>query len=225
MKPPESPEIRIDTAHTTAEAAAGAHHRPPAQCGRHRSRLGIYSLTPPHDSTGADFDSGLMCDQGIWQRSARRCASGTSAFVLSSMARVDSLAGMAPDFWRSSPDRLRFVGHSMGGRVALEMARLAGARLRGLALLDTGFRPLAPGEIGAREVEGRMRLLEQAAASGSGRWRATWVQGMVQSGSPARPGRDRDYLEMFRRRSLGAICRHRFKALIEPAGRQRRADG
>jgi pimeloyl-ACP methyl ester carboxylesterase len=157
---------------------------------------------------------GLMCDQGIWQAQCEALRQWNVGFRIVEHGTVDSLAGMATRILALEPGPLTVVGHSMGGRVALEMARLAGARLRGLALLDTGFRPLAPGEIGAREVEGRMRLLEQAGSVGIRAMAATWVQGMVH------PDRLRDralietILEMFERRSLAQFAAQ-IKALIE----------
>ena len=46
---------------------------------------------------------------------------------------------------------LAVAGHSMGGRVALEIARQAPLRVERIALLDTGIEPIAPGEAGERE--------------------------------------------------------------------------
>lgn len=127
---------------------------------------------------------------------------------------VDSLADMASRILALEHGPLTVAGHSMGGRVALELARQAGPRLRGLALLDTGFRPLAAGQRGEREVAGRTRLLEQAQTEGIRAMAATWVQDMVH------PDRLQDsalieiILDMFERRSLAQFAAQ-IKALIE----------
>ncbi len=44
------------------------------------------------------------------------------------------------------------LGHSMGGRVALELVRLAPERVKALGLIATGAHPLAEGETEKREA-------------------------------------------------------------------------
>src|SRR5579863_1719195 len=157
---------------------------------------------------------GLMCDQRVWAAQCDALAQWGVEFRVVEHGTLDSIAGMAARVLELEPGPLAVVGHSMGGRVALEIARLAGARLRGMALLDTGFRPLAPGEAGQREVDGRMRLLEQANTQGVRAMAASWLQGMVH------PDRLRDrelidaILDMFERRSLAQFTAQ-LKALIE----------
>ena len=67
----------------------------------------------------------------------------------------------------------------MGGRVALEVLRRAPERIAGLALLDTGVKPLAEGEAGERETTGRQELLQIACERGMAQMAARWVQGMI----------------------------------------------
>ena len=58
--------------------------------------------------------------------------------LLASPARLENvLAGV-------DTPRFALAGHSMGGRVALEVARLAPQRVERLALLDTGYQPRNP---------------------------------------------------------------------------------
>jgi pimeloyl-ACP methyl ester carboxylesterase len=54
----------------------------------------------------------------------------------------------------------------MGGRVALEVVRRAPDRVAGLALLDTGYRPLPGGVAGQRERAERQSLIETARSEG-----------------------------------------------------------
>jgi len=76
-------------------------------------------------------------------------------------------------------ERFSVAGHSMGGRVALELMRLAPLRVERLALLDTGTHPLPAGEAGARERAGRMALLELARTQGMRAMGRQWARGMV----------------------------------------------
>ena len=121
---------------------------------------------------------GLMCDQTVWPDQVRAFG-GTIA----DYGRLDSLPKMAAHVLSAAPKEFAVVGHSMGGRVALEVYRAARGRVKGLALLDTGYSALAPGEAGVKEVEGRMTLLEIARAKGTREMAKEWVKGMVH---PAR---------------------------------------
>jgi pimeloyl-ACP methyl ester carboxylesterase len=67
----------------------------------------------------------------------------------------------------------------MGGRVALEVMARAPERVSRLALLDTGYEALAPGEAGEREKAGRYRLLEIARRDGMLVMAKDWARGMV----------------------------------------------
>jgi pimeloyl-ACP methyl ester carboxylesterase len=75
--------------------------------------------------------------------------------------------------------RFALAGHSMGGRVALEVMRLAPERVERLALLDTGTHPLADGEAGAKERAGRMALVQLARDKGMRVMGQQWLPGMV----------------------------------------------
>src|SRR5580704_13043212 len=155
-----------------------------------------------------------MCDQAAWAEQSAALRALVPRLTVADHGRADSLAEMARALLAAHAGPLALAGHSMGGRVALEIVRLAGERVRGLALLDTGYRPLASGPAGAREIEGRMRLLDQARREGVRAMAASWVRDMVH---PARL-QDRELIEaildMFERRDaehFGA----QIKALIE----------
>jgi pimeloyl-ACP methyl ester carboxylesterase len=73
------------------------------------------------------------------------------------------------------------AGHSMGGRVALEVYRLAPDRVARLALLNTGFLPLPPGPAGEEEVEQRMRLVIVAQTQSMRAMLRQWLPPMIDS--------------------------------------------
>jgi pimeloyl-ACP methyl ester carboxylesterase len=121
---------------------------------------------------------GLVCDDSVWAHAHAALRVRADVFI-PDYGLVDSLPAMAAQVLRDAPPRFAVAGHSMGGRVALEILRSAPARIAGLALLDTGVTPLAVGEAGEREAAGRYELLAIARERGMAAMATKWVQGMI----------------------------------------------
>lgn len=122
---------------------------------------------------------GLLCDEAAWAGPMAALAVQAECTV-ARHGDADSIGEMARRALASMPpDPFALAGHSMGGRVALEIVRRAPGRVARLALLDTGHEPLAPGEAGARERAGREALLQRAREQGMAAIAAEWAQGMV----------------------------------------------
>jgi pimeloyl-ACP methyl ester carboxylesterase len=144
---------------------------------------------------------GLLCDDAIW-------ASQTAALADIATVRVfnngdaDSLGTLAESIITHAPERFALAGHSMGGRIALEVARRAPERLIGLALLDTGYEPLAAGQAGEQEAAGRYSLLALARREGMRAMARIWVQGMVYPPRLKERRLIEPILDMFERRSF-----------------------
>lgn len=122
---------------------------------------------------------GLMCDAAVWAPEVAHLSAQAECVVVD-YGLSDSLEAMAR-LALASTDAPRFAlaGHSMGGRVALEVMRLAPQRVARLALLDTGTHPLAPGDAGARERANRLALLQLARDQGMRAMGQQWLAGMV----------------------------------------------
>ena len=119
---------------------------------------------------------GLLCDSAVWQ--AQIDAIGPCH--VPDYGTLDSLRGMAEHVLATAPaGPLAVAGHSMGGRVAFEMLRIAPERIERLALLDTSYHPLADGEAGETERAGRMALLATARRDGMRAMAREWALGMV----------------------------------------------
>jgi pimeloyl-ACP methyl ester carboxylesterase len=132
---------------------------------------------------------GLMCDAAVWAPQAKALKHQFQAHcVVPDWGRLDSITAMAQQVLAQAPtQRFNLAGHSMGGRVALEVMRLAPQRVERLALLDTGTDPLPWGEPGEKERAGRMALLELARTQGMRVMGDKWARGMVhpnQVGTP-----------------------------------------
>jgi pimeloyl-ACP methyl ester carboxylesterase len=121
---------------------------------------------------------GLMCDAAVW--TAQCEALSFADCVVPSYGELSSITGMARHVLEIAPaQRFSLAGHSMGGRVALEVVRLAPERVERLALLDTGMDPLAEGSAGEQERAKRMALLQLARKQGMREMGRVWARGMV----------------------------------------------
>jgi len=131
---------------------------------------------------------GLLCDADVWQ-SQVDALSNHREVVVAEYGLADSLVDMAHEALAQAPASGRFAvaGHSMGGRVALELWRLAAPRISHIALLDTGTTPLAGGRPGEQERAARMALLALAREQGMERMARTWAQPMVHASQRTTP--------------------------------------
>ncbi len=117
--------------------------------------------------------SGLLCDATPWMDVATRL-SATRPIRIISFANCSSLGEMAERVLREAPPRFALAGHSMGGRVALELWRRAPRRITALGLLNTGAFPCRP-----EEVASRGRLVEIAQKQGMAALAAEWPPPMM----------------------------------------------
>jgi pimeloyl-ACP methyl ester carboxylesterase len=133
---------------------------------------------------------GLLCDEDVWRGAIARL-SPDHEVICPGFLDQPSIEAMAAQVLAQAPERFSLAGHSMGGRVALEIAARAPHRLERLALLDTGFRPARPGE-----AEARSRLIRIALEEGMAALARHWLPPMLA------PHRARDGVLMDR---LGAM--------------------
>lgn len=142
----------------------------------------------------------LLCDEVIWRIPCRELG-GIAEAQIALHDSLDSLGALAEAIIARAPPRFAIAGHSMGGRIALEVARRVPHRLTGLALLDTGCEALDPGVAGQRETERRYALLALARREGMRSMARTWVQGMIHPSRLADASLVNLILDMFERRT------------------------
>ena len=116
---------------------------------------------------------GLMCDADVWSHQ-RQHLSDLADVIIPDFRGYDSLMVMAESVVERAPALFALAGHSMGGRVALEVFRLAPDRISRLALLETGADPLSGGE-----VEKRQALIDLAREGGMDAVADAWLLPMV----------------------------------------------
>jgi pimeloyl-ACP methyl ester carboxylesterase len=150
---------------------------------------------------------GLLCDAVVWKAQAAALRSEYDVRVVS-FESLDSMHAMAEKVLANAPERFALAGHSMGGRVALEVYRRAPQRIERLALLDTGYEPAAPGEREKRAV-----LVNQALKEGIGSIAAAWGLPMLAPANRNNPGLVKAVIDMVKRMS-GEIYAGQTRALL-----------
>lgn len=130
-------------------------------------------MPAPQKSPTIVLIPGLMNDAWAWH-GVIGALSRLGAVHIARTDGCDSLSAMAERIAQSVGGPMVVIGHSMGGRVALELAAQAGGRIMGLALLDTGA-----GGPSAQEAEGRLKLVDLARAEGMASVAKSWMPPML----------------------------------------------
>lgn len=119
------------------------------------------------------FLCGLLSDERVWAPVAEALAPRWPGRIFAFPGHA-SLETMARAVLDATEGPLVLIGHSMGGRVALEAARQAPARAAGLVLANTGVHPPAPAE-----AAGRQKLIDIARADGMAALADAWLPPML----------------------------------------------
>ena len=126
---------------------------------------------------------GLICDAHIWAPQLDALRAGRTVIAVDGYGESDSIEAMAQSALANAPDRFILVGHSMGGRVALEILRRAPERVVGLGLISTGVHSPKP-----NEAEGRFALLARGVEEGMDALIDAWLPPMVWEPNHLQPG-------------------------------------
>jgi pimeloyl-ACP methyl ester carboxylesterase len=116
---------------------------------------------------------GLLCDETIWNDVPKRLAKVADVSVVS-FRGFSSIQTMADHVLAIGSKQFAVAGHSMGGRVALEVYRRAPERITGLALLNTGVHAVRDGE-----PQSRGHLLRVAHERGMSALASEWLPPMM----------------------------------------------
>ena len=159
-----------------------------------------------------------MCDHTFWQLLLAALPQSLAGQVIN-YADADTINGMAQAVLAAAPPVFSLAGHSMGGRVALEVVRQAPDRVQQLILMDTGYLALIPGEKGEAEKTGRMALLAIAEKDGVHAMAREWVKGMVHPDRLGDTALIKSIITMVERKSPGRFARQQNALLSRPDAR------
>jgi len=144
---------------------------------------------------------GFLCDQTVWKHQIAGLSDLADPICMEWAPEHNSIRTMADAVLQAAPSTFALAGHSMGGRVAFQILRLAPDRVSKVALFNTGADARPPGEAGETEERNRRRLLEIAQSQGMRPMAFEWLKGML----PAYRQNDNPLVEeivaMFERKS------------------------
>lgn len=158
---------------------------------------------------------GLMCDHTFWHPLLAALPQSLPGQVID-YSDADTITGMAEAALAAAPPVFSLAGHSMGGRVALEVVRLAPARVQKLILMDAGYLPRAEGEKGELEKTGRMALVDIAKTLGVRAMCTEWVKGMVHPDRLTDAALIDSIVAMFERKTAAQFTRQQNALLTRP---------
>jgi pimeloyl-ACP methyl ester carboxylesterase len=107
----------------------------------------------------------MLSDEAVW---APQAAAFAGEFDLSVFryGEARSLTAMAEVLLDQAPARFALAAHSLGGRVAMEAARMAPERIAGLCLISSDPLPKPGGEAGTAETRARYGMVALAREQG-----------------------------------------------------------
>jgi len=156
---------------------------------------------------------GLLCDRFVWEFPAGALSDVAISTSLEWGAE-DSLAGMADTVLRTAPEHFLLAGHSMGGRVALEVYRKAPQRVAGIALLNSGYQARSQDAAGEEEERGRLALLHLARTEGMRAMAAQWLPPMIHPDRRTDAALVETIMEMFARKTPEIFARQ-IRAMLD----------
>lgn len=151
---------------------------------------------------------GLLCDGQTWAHLIGPL-SRFGNVLIPRLSGLRSLPEAASQVLEQTAGPLLVVGHSMGGRIAFEIARQAPERCRALVLMNTGYRGLAEGE-----TPRRLAQVEAAQTGGIAAIVDTWLAGMIAPQTQDDAGLMASMREMVLRSSPDSFA-GQIQALIE----------
>lgn len=165
------------------------------------------SLTPLSDARPAlILAPGMLSDEAVWAPQAEAFAADFDVRV-ARYGEARTLAGMAQSLLQQGPPRFALAAHSLGGRVAMEAARLQPERIAGLCLISSDPLPKPAGEAGEAETRGRHGLLALARGQGMTALADRFTPVVLHPDSLARPDLKAQVHAMVARQDVQALAR------------------
>jgi len=138
----------------------------------------ITKVQPTEQKTNLVLLPGLLCDETVWAVQVAELSHQVTCFC-AAYGDLASFKDMSEAVLREAPQNFALAGHSMGGRVALEIYRRAPERVTGIALMNTGAGARPAGPEGEEEERRRRELLQLARSEGMRAMAMKWLPPMM----------------------------------------------
>jgi len=144
---------------------------------------------------------GFLCDQTVWKQQIAGLSGIAETHCMEWGPEHNSIVAMAEAVLQSAPERFALAGHSMGGRVAFQVYRLAPERVTKIAVFNTGADARPAGTAGEDEERKRRALLEIARSQGMRPMAVEWLKGMLPKYRQEDTALVEEIIAMFERKS------------------------
>ena len=158
---------------------------------------------------------GMLCDAAFWRSQVEDLADICRPRVMS-YGLLDSIEAMAQAVLAQAPDRFALAGHSMGGRVAQEIYRLAPERVLRLALLATDCRGHQDEAARAAEAGRREAMMAKVAAEGMEGFAEMWVRQILAADNLANEPLVAEVVAMMARQPAERLAAQTLAGLTRP---------
>ncbi|MCV9938412.1 alpha/beta hydrolase [Boseaceae bacterium BT-24-1] len=128
--------------------------------------------------------SGMLCDETVWLPTTVLLQDDAEIEIIN-LGAATSVGNVAEAVLSKAPQSFALAGHSLGGRVALEVVRRAPERVGLLGLFGTAYRGRPPGEAGLAEVSARESMVAGAKIDGLEALSRQWASRMLHAGRQA----------------------------------------
>lgn len=157
----------------------------------------------------------MLCDAHFWQAQMTGLADICAPQVVS-YGLADSIEAMAACALEHAPKEFAVTGHSMGGRVALEVYRRAPERATKLALFCTDYRAPASEQARQAEADEREEWLEIGGSRGRRGFAQTWLPQIVAPERLNDPALVDAIVDMIERHPIGVLAAQTRAGLTRP---------
>lgn len=148
---------------------------------------------------------GMLCDGAFWRAQTEALAELCTP-VVPSYGQADTIEAMALAVLANAPDWFAVAGHSMGGRVALEIVKRASSRVGCLGLFCTDYRAPPDEASRAEEAANGETLVARARADGVRSLAHNWFSHLVAPETAADQNLMQGLTEMGARHSLEQLA-------------------
>lgn len=156
---------------------------------------------------------GLLCSPALFKPQLEALGKGRPVIV-ADHTRSDRMEAIASDILAAAPPRFALAGLSMGGYVAMAIARAAPERVSRVAFLDTSARPDVP-----ERTADRRRLIEMARAKGVREVQKVLLARLIHPDRQSEAGLVETILQMADDTGLEAFVREQEAIIARPDSR------